>query len=364
MKYRARLFSVKEPYTADDELFMAAVRENFSWHRNHCGEYRKIADGLGVSEENLTAENLPYIPTMLFKRRRLSSSKPLIRATSSGTSGNFSIIGFEASGLLCALKMTLKILRRRGLLSLRPCRYFIMGYKPHRSNRTAVTKTAFAATLMTPAVSRKYILKYENGAYKPDFDGMLRELVKASEKRLPVRFMGFPAYTYFLMKLMDERGIYVKLPKGSKIMLGGGWKQFYAEQPDKAGFYALAEKTLGISGENIIEFFGAVEHPVLYCDCKNHRFHVPAYSRVIIRSPDDLAPLSYGETGLCELITPMIKATPILAVMTDDLGILHKGGECGCGISAPYLEIIGRVAPENIKTCAAGAAEALKGMGL
>ncbi|MGN0649886.1 MAG: acyl-protein synthetase [Oscillospiraceae bacterium] len=364
MKYTARLFSVKEPYSEDNELFLAAVREHFAWHRNHCKDYRKIADKYGISEENLTLENLPYLPTMLFKRRSFSSAKPLISVESSGTSGNRSVIGFEAGGLLCALKMTIKILHRRKLLSLCPCRYFIMGYKPRRDNRAAVTKTAFGATLMTPAVSREYILKYTGGAYKPDFDGMLKKLVKASEKRLPVRFMGFPAYTYFLMKVMDERGIYVKLPRGSKIMLGGGWKQFYAEQPDKEGFYALAEKTLGISADNIIEFFGAVEHPVLYCDCKNHHFHVPAYSRVIIRSPDDLTPLPFGETGLTELITPMIKATPILAVMTDDLGVLHKGSECGCGINAPYLEIIGRVAPANIKTCAAGASEALKGIGL
>ena len=48
--------------------------------------------------------------------------------------------------------------------------------------------------------------------------------------------------------------------------------------------------------------------------------------------------------------------------MTDDLGILHDGSECTCGLDVPYLEIIGRVAPENIKTCAAGAADILKGV--
>jgi len=46
--------------------------------------------------------------------------------------------------------------------------------------------------------------------------------------------------------------------------------------------------------------------------------------------------------------------------MTDDLGILHDGTECGCGISSPYLEIIGRIGLKDIKTCAAGAAELMK----
>lgn len=164
---------------------------------------------------------------------------------------------------------------------------------------------------------------------------------------------------YFLLREMERRGISLRLPKGSKILLAGGWKQFYAEQTDKETFYNLAHKVLGISDKNIIEFYGAVEHPIMYCNCPRHHFHVPVYSRVIIRDVDTLKPLKKGAVGLVNLITPMVKATPILSVMTDDLGVLHDGSECGCGIRTPYLEIIGRVAPDNIKTCAAGAAELL-----
>lgn len=171
--------------------------------------------------------------------------------------------------------------------------------------------------------------------------------------------MGFPAYTYFLLREMERRGISVKLPKKSKILLGGGWKQFYAEQADKETFYRLAKKVLYIDDSNIIEFYGAVEHPIMYTHCQNHHFHIPAYSRVIIRDPDSFNPLPYGSVGLVNLITPMVAATPVLSVMTDDLGVLHSGGECGCGIQTPYLEIIGRVAPDSIKTCAAGANEIL-----
>ena len=48
--------------------------------------------------------------------------------------------------------------------------------------------------------------------------------------------------------------------------------------------------------------------------------------------------------------------------MTDDLGILHNGSECSCGLKTPFLEIVGRVAPEDTKTCAAGAEEIIKGV--
>ena len=174
--------------------------------------------------------------------------------------------------------------------------------------------------------------------------------------------MGFPSYTFFLFRLLEERGLSFKLPKNSKIMLGGGWKQFYQEAADKETFYKLAKKTLNIDEENIIEFFGAVEHPILYTDCAAHHFHVPVYSNIVIRDPDTLEPLGMEQTGLVNLISPLCKATPILSIMTDDLGILHDGSNCPCGVKSPYLEIVGRVAPEDIKTCAAGAADILQGV--
>lgn len=367
MKYRRRLFSIKDPYdTKSDHLFMDAVRENFRYQYTHCGEYRKIADRFGFNADSFHGiediAKLPCLPTLLFKRHRLKSAPARIRATSSGTSGHFSEIGFDLSGLFCALKMCCKIAPVRNLFSPVPCHYIIMGYKPHRSNHTAVAKTAFAATLFTPALSRKYILTYKNNAYSPDFEGIITAVKKLEHSRFPVRFMGFPSYTYFLMKKMDEQKLHVQLKRGSKIMLGGGWKQFYAQQADKASFYELAERVFGIGDRDIVEFFGAVEHPILYCDCPNHHFHIPVYSRVVIRDTDTLEPVPQGTPGLVNLITPMIKATPVLSVMTDDLGVLQSG--CGCGIQTPYLEIIGRVAPADIKTCAAGAADLLKGVSL
>ncbi len=363
MKYRRRLFSVKDPYAADtDKLFAEAIKENFLFQTAHCTEYKAISEHEGITVDAVTsAETLPPIPTLFFKRHKLQTCRALITATSSGTGGHFSEISFDAGGLLCGLKMTLKIARRRKLLSPLPCHYIIMGYKPRLGSKTAAIKTAYGATLFTPAIDRRYILKYKDGKYSPDFDGIIKAVVKLNGSRFPVRFMGFPSYTYFFLKIMDERGISVKLKKGSKIMLGGGWKQFYAEKADKSEFFRLAQKVLGIEDKDIVEFFGAVEHPILYCDCPYHHFHVPAYSRVVIRSADTLEPVPEGTAGLVNLVTPMIKASPILSVMTDDIGVLHSADECGCGIKTPFLEIIGRVAPTDIKTCAAGAAELLKG---
>ena len=367
MKYRRRLFSSKNAYITLDDLFIKAMKENCLYQYNNCTDYRKILDSMNFSPDKIKSikdlSTLPFIPTLFLKKHKLNSVhkyRTVVRATSSGTSGSKSEIGFCISDLLSGLMMVLKVSKLRGLFSPVPCHYIVFGYKPHKSNKTAVTKTALGATFFTPALSRTFALTYKNGKYSADLEHIIKTVIKYSNSKFPVRFMGFPSYTYFLMKLMNERNIHVRLPKNSKIMLGGGWKQFYTEKVDKSVFYDLAKKVLGIDDSNIIEFFGAVEHPILYCDCKYHHFHVPVYSKVLIRDVDTFEVLEYEKEGLVNLMTPMVKACPILSVMTDDLGILHEGKKCGCGIESPYLEIIGRVGMKDIKTCAAGAAELLK----
>ncbi|MGM9680726.1 MAG: acyl-protein synthetase [Eubacteriales bacterium] len=372
MKYRKALFRSADPYDLDgsETLFVQAMRENCAYQYEHCADYRKNLDGMAFSPDDLQSADglagLPPLPTLLFKSHEmysLTAVKAPVLATSSGTKGHFSRIRFEISGLLCGLRMVLKVSRGRKLFSPMPTNYIVLGYKPHRGNQTAVTKTALGATFFAPAIRRKYALIWKNGSYSPDLDGVIEAVRKYARSKFPTRFMGFPSYTYFVLKRMDEKGIRVRLPKGSKIMLGGGWKQFYLEQVDKQILYDLAKRVLDVEEDQIVEFFGAVEHPILYCDCPCHHFHVPVYSRVLVRDVHTMDPLPMGQVGLVNLMTPMVKATPILSVMTDDLGILHPGRDCPCGNPAPYLEIIGRVGLSDIKTCAAGAAEYLSKMG-
>ena len=368
MKYRRKLFRHGDPYNpaGTEELFVKAVRENCAYAYAHCPGYRAILDDAGFSPEQLQTEadlaDLPFLPTALFKRRRLFSMPrwrlPLV-VTSSGTSGRASEIGFSVGDLWAGLLMVLHICKLRRLLSWRPCHYVVFGYQPKHRNRTGVSRTAFGVTLFTPALSRTYALRWKNGDYVLDLEAVQAAIVKHSRSRFPLRFMGFPAYAWFLMKRMDEQGVRVQLPKGSKLMLGGGWKQFYAEEVDKRAFYALAKKVLGLEDRDIIEFFGAVEHPIFYNDCERHHFHIPVYSRVLIRDPETLRPVPNGVPGLVNLISPMDIGTPLLSVMTDDLGVLHDAEECGCGIRTPWLELLGRVGLQDIKTCAAGASELL-----
>ena len=159
---------------------------------------------------------------------------------------------------------------------------------------------------------------------------------------------------------MEKEGLSIKLPEDSLIMLGGGWKQFSNAEVEKNVVYRLAEKLLGIGQHQIQEFFGVVEHSSPYFSCGHGHFHVPSYSRVLIRDPVTLDALPYGKPGLLNLISPLIYGMPLLSIMTDDIAVLNHGEDCGCGIKTPYFQLMGRAYSSDIKTCAVGVMEILE----
>lgn len=365
----AFLFWHCKPYDIQrtEALFMKKVRENMLFQYHNCAEYRYMIKKRNWDEERIkklhSLEEIPILPTLYLKHHKMDSvpeKKMITRATSSGTSGNKSDIGYDLTTLFRALGMSIQMGRKHGLFSIRPCHYIILGYEPRgllnrKIEEKAVSKTAYAFTFFAPACSRIYALQYRNGEYVLNLDEIKQALIKYSKGKIPVRIMGFPFHAYWLLTQLKEEGINCHLPKGSVIAFGGGWKEYYNQKADKEFMYKLIEEVLGISAKCCVEFFGAVEHPILYTTCSNHHFHVPIYSRVLIRDVDTFQPVQTETPGLVNLITPMIKSAPLLSVMTDDIGILHEGIRCGCGITTPYLEILGRVGMEDITTCAAGA---------
>ena len=372
MKYANKLFRTrkKDLYSGNsDRLFFLAMRENCIFQYNRCSDYKRLLDAKGFDpRRDLNSfgdlAGIPFLPTLYFKRHDLRANRrSLVQATSSGTSGgNKSRVVFSVSDLWRMWQMVKRVCSYHRLWSLKPTNYVVFGFEPNRSNKTAIARTSFGATLFSPALSRTYALRWRNGAYRLDLEAVKQKLIRYSKSGFPVRTIGFPAYTYFLLKEMKDAGIALQMPKGSLVTLGGGWKQFYAEKVSKEDFYRLVYEVLGIDDRHIVEFFGAVEHPILYTDCRCHHFHIPAYGRVIIRDPDTLQPVGNDRMGLINLLTPAVSAMPLLSVTTDDLGMVHTE-PCPCGEPSPWLEIFGRVGIRDVVTCAQGASEFLKGAG-
>ena len=286
MDCRDRLFRWPDPYDAagTEALFVSAVRENAAFHYARCPEYRAILDAAGFSPDALRSPEdlaaLPFLPTAFLKTHPMASLpawRTPVRASSSGTGGRASVVGLDWGALFAGARMVARVFAPRRLLSPVPCHYIVLGYRPRRENAIAAAKTAYGYTFLAPALSRTFALRWEGGKYVPDLDGVIEAIVRNASSPFPTRFIGFPAYALFTLRKMEERGIRVKLPPGSSVMLGGGWKQFWREAVDKETLYLLAYRILGIPEDMVAECYGAAEHPILYCDCEKHHFHVPVY---------------------------------------------------------------------------------------
>lgn len=371
MKARKKLFDYKQVYDilGTNDLFIKAVRENVEWHYKNCAEYRKILDNQKFSTDMLvTYEDLgklPPIPTIYLKRHPMLSipAKMLrFKSTTSGTSGKPIEIGFNTRALFLGYSMLKKMLIKNKAISFRPTNYLILGYQPNKSNRMGAVRTAHSATFLAPALHKEYALVCKDKSYVLNIEGVLKTLLRYSNAKFPVRILGFPAYFYFLLKRLEEENITLQLPEHSMVLLGGGWKQFASQKIQKDELYRLAEERLGIKEDQFKEFFGVVEHNVPYFDCINHHFHVPIYSRIIIRDFKTMEPVEYGTPGLLNLITPILDSMPLVSIMTDDIAVLHEGKYCGCGNDSPFFEILGRAELKGITTCAAGAGSILEGI--
>ncbi len=365
-----KLYQSKKIYDLEgtERYFVAAIKDNMEFHNQHCKRYAQILKKQGIIKDDIHSiedlHRIPPLPTLYYKKKRIASlpsKKMVIKATASGTSGVKSKIGYDAKGLYYGAHMVYRIAKYHKLLSTKPTNYILLGFQQGKENQAVTAKTLLGSTYFAPAKERVYALQYVNGSYEFNIKGMLKALMKFSKQSNPVRIIGFPAYALFLANELEKRKKRFTLPKGSKVILGGGWKQFYSDRVDKKLLYQKIQRTLGIEEENIREFYGAVEHPMLYCDCKNHHFHVPIYSRVLVRDVDTLLPVPNGKVGILNFLSPLLSSMPLTSVMTDDLGVLHNGAECGCGITAPYFEVLGRVGLCDIHTCAWGAGELLGG---
>lgn len=371
MPAKRKLFFQRDPYKIEekDELFLELVKENIAFHREHCASYRAVLENCKFEIQALRTEadlyRIPVISTLYFKRNRLFSlaeDKLCIKATSSGTQGLQSMVGFDRKSLIYGIGMMYRFFSYHKVISLWPTNYIVLGYEPSMETQMGAVKTAYGTTKFAPAIHREYAIKSTKTGYCINMEGIQKALEKYSKQPWPVRFVGFPSYLYFLVKTLRERNISLRFNRHSKILLGGGWKQFAKEEIDREEFFALIQDTLNIKRENCLEFFSAVEHPLPYCKCAQGHFHVPAYSRAIIRDVHTLAPLPYGQLGLLSFVSPLVTSMPLVSVVTDDLAVLHDGKTCGCSIETPYFTLEGRAGVKQIKTCTTDAAELLGGM--
>ena len=369
MDPRTELFHRRDIYnlSGTEELFTAAVRDNVEYHAARSPFYARLLDRRAFDPVCIqSAEDcarIPVIPATFFKYHEalsIGQEYVSIHATSSGTQGQKSQVFLDDDTIKTGTRMAVNCFWYHGLISPVPTNYIMLGYEPHESNEMGAVKTAMGVTRFAPALSREFALRHGADGYKSNWFGVLDALRRYERQGWPVRFVGFPAFLHRLLTEMKREGLRFRLNRRSRVLLGGGWKQFSDASIDKLELYRMAEELLGVPEERCRDFYSAVEHSVAYAECRNHRLHVPIWSRVIIRDIRSLEPLPFDEPGFLSFVTPLVLSSPLTSVMMGDLAVLRDGKGCGCGIESPYFKVLGRAGAGRLRNCAVSADELMR----
>ena len=68
--------------------------------------------------------------------------------------------------------MVRRVFSYHHLWSIKPHRYIVFGYEPHKGNDKAIAKTAHGFTFLSPALSKDYAIRWTTDGYKVDLDNL------------------------------------------------------------------------------------------------------------------------------------------------------------------------------------------------
>ncbi|MGV9247188.1 LuxE/PaaK family acyltransferase [Streptomyces sp. NPDC003710] len=367
-----RLCDLASPYATGpeaDALFAAAMAEANAWHAQRSPFFASLLQDPPESPAPTVGEQVrtPLVPAAFFKRHEVLSiprDEVFLHLTSSGTTGQKSQMFFDEWTIRSAQRMVARIFDHYGWITPdRPVNYLLYSYEPAPSLKLGTSFTDNYLCDFAPARHTTHALRHTGTGHEFDVQGCIAALQRYAGDDAPVRILGFPAFLHFTLERMSAMGLRpLRLPEGSLVVLGGGWKGHADRQIGKEEFYAEVTELLGIPGDRIRDTFGSVEHCVPYVECAHHRLHVPVWSRAAVRDTATLRPLPYGERGFLHLVSPYITSVPAHSVVMGDLASLRPGEECGCPLSTDWFTVHGRAGVSRNRSCAVAAAELLKGM--
>lgn len=363
-----RLFTIGNAfdYAGTSELFLQSVREMFEYQRAHSPIFKGICEQYGFDVSQIVDEEsilrIPAIFVTAFKERKLLSvpEEEIVKTfTSSGTTGSKSQINWDQTSMERQAFMRKSIVESYGLAAYdQLVNNLVFSYAPDVSGSRGAAHAHSSYAQFAKENETFYAIgkdKYGEPEFK--LDEGIKALERFAASGLPLRITGFPAFGYMTLTELDKRGIRFKFPADSVLFSGGGWKNYTGKTIPYNEYVDLVNRVLGIPGDRIRDVYGMVEHGVPYMTCEHGHFHIPVYSRVCAVSPHTMEILPDGETGLLKLVTPYIRSTPALSILSTDLGCVESG--CPCGRSGKYIVLKGRGGVKKYAGCGISAAQLL-----
>ena len=329
--------------------FPALALELFSLQFKHNSAYRKICEARNLTPtivEHWT--QIPAVPTAVFKELELTSLAPDERTAvfhSSGTTEQKPSRHFHNAESLAVYEASLW-----------------NWFQPHFGNTgelvflTPNQNAAPHSSLvhMFEIVRRKFGLPESaftgnfstNGAWSVDFAATIQKLQSSCEVGRPLTLLGTAFSFVHLLDYLVENNLQFRLPKDSRVMETGGYKN-RSRVLSKMELHQLVNERLGVS--RVLCEYGMSELSSQAYDSASRaekgktmarHFQFPPWARVQIISPETGREVADGETGLIR-VCDLANVFSVAAIQTEDLGVRH----------AEHFELVGRAQLAEPRGC-------------
>lgn len=329
----------------NNKFFKKILKLNY-FHYNKSVEFRRIVNLIFNKKKFFNIEDLPFLPTRLFKEINLKSisNKRIFKIlNSSGTSGNKpSKIFLDKENALRQTKVLNEIVSN--VIGNKRIPMLIVDEKDNIDDKKEFdAKTAAVIGFSLFGTNHTFLLKKK----KINYNALNDFLRKFSKQKFLI--FGFTSYIFdYLINKISKNKIKYDLSKAI-IIHGGGWKKMFLQSISKDEFKKKLLRKLKI--KEIYNYYGLVEQTgSIFFECKSCGcFNPSEYSDIIIRDKN-LNILKKNRVGFVQLLSLLPKSYPGHSILTEDLGEIVENNCPLCKNKKKFL-IYGRAKQSEIRGC-------------
>lgn len=322
------------------------LKEILKLNNYHIKKSKIYADIIKFKNKNKInkIEDIPFLPTRLFKKLSLKTvkDKKIFKILeSSGTSGDASKVFLDKHNANSQIRVLIKIFKDFFNVDNR-LPMIIFDKKKSKTQKFKHTAREAAYTGFSFMGKEYFFLLDENENIRLD---EFKKFLKKYQNTKVILF-GLTYVVWEVLKKLDSEKFNLK---NSILIHGGGWKKVQDENANKKNFNSMIKSRFNLT--NIHDYYGMVEQTgSIFFECKKGYFHTSFFSDIIIRDKE-FRVQKKKKKGLIQIISLIPTSYPGHSIITEDQGALFGEDNCKCGRSGKYFRVYGRIPKSEIRGC-------------
>ena len=329
------------------------IHAAFAHHLRSNEAYREYARSLGVTvegAERTKLEDIPLLPSSLFKRRDLNvasveSGKIVKQCSSSGTLGSRSLVPRDDDTLTLFLgSIAAAMPPFYGIERAGDYRAVVLGPS---SEQAGDLWFSYVIACLSVTMDAQYF--EHDGVF--DSEAAVQHIRSVIADGMRVAIIGPPFRILEICELIARSGRWPDFPADSFVFSAGGWKGQQGKAIRPEVFRERVSEALRIRDPGRIrDCFNMVELNSVLHECEHHHKHLPPWVEAQSRDPKTGALLPEGEEGVLAFLDGSALSYPGF-ILSEDFGIVSSG-TCACGRRGQVLTVTRRINRVEARGCA------------